>query len=49
MNEEDYEMGAELGEPSADCKFLSIAEIDSEVVDMKTMIARLLKNGGDEE
>lgn len=45
---EDYEMSnTELGEPSADCNCEQLAEIREELTDIKSMIGRLLRNGGD--
>ena len=46
---EDTERNAELGEPSADCNCVTLSEIYEEVLDMKAMIGRLIRNGGDEE
>jgi hypothetical protein len=46
-DEEDTERNAELGEPSADCNCVTLSEIYDEIVDMKAMIGRLIRNGGD--
>lgn len=46
---EDYEMSdAELGEPS-ESPNVTLSEIYEELLDMKAMIGRLIRNGGDEE
>lgn len=49
FDEEDTERNTELGEPSADCNCVTLSEIYDEIVDMKAMIGRLIRNGGDEE
>lgn len=49
MNE-DYERNAELGEPSegCDCNCEQLTEIYEGISDIKSMIGRLLRNGGEE-
>lgn len=45
----DIERNTELGEPSAECNCETLTEIREELTDIKAMIGRLLRNGGDAE
>jgi len=48
MSEDTSARNAELGEPSPECNCEALTDIREELTDIKAMIGRLLRNGGDD-
>lgn len=48
-NEATTARNVELGEPSPECNCEALTDIREELTDIKAMIGRLLRNGGDTE
>ena len=44
---DESERNAELGEPSCECDCGTLSEIYEELLDIKAMIGRLIRNGGE--